>query len=112
MAQAQPPVGEPPRLREVSVSATRTERDADDVPATVTTIKAEDIERGLVRDIRDLIRYEPGVSAPNDPDRCGATVFRTGIGPNTTAPANAPFGSIDRYTSPGRNAAISLKIWF
>lgn len=48
VAQAQPPVGEPPRLREVSVSATRTERDADDVPATVTTIKAEDIERGLV----------------------------------------------------------------
>ena len=38
--------------------------------------------------------------------------WRTGIGPNTTAPQNAPFGSLDRYTSPGRNFAASLKIAF
>jgi hemoglobin/transferrin/lactoferrin receptor protein len=63
------------RLREVSVTATRTERAADDVPATVTTIDAEEMERGLVRNIRDLIRYEPGISAPNDPDRFGATGY-------------------------------------
>ncbi len=66
---------EPTRMREVSVTATRTERATDDVPATVTTIHAEDMERGLVRDIRDLIRYEPGISAPNDPDRFGASGF-------------------------------------
>jgi len=82
-AQAQPAPAEPPRLREVSVTATRTERDANDVPATVTTIDAEEMERGLVRDIRDLIRYEPGVSAPNDPDRFGASGFNIrGLGEN------------------------------
>jgi hemoglobin/transferrin/lactoferrin receptor protein len=41
-----------------------------------------------------------------------ADVWRTGIGPNTTAPGNAPFASIDRYTSPGRNAAVAMKIEF
>lgn len=66
---------ETPRLREISVTATRTERAADDVPATVNTIDAQGMERGLVRDIRDLVRYEPGISAPNDPDRFGATGF-------------------------------------
>jgi hemoglobin/transferrin/lactoferrin receptor protein len=65
----------PTPLREISVTATRTERAADDVPATVDTIDAQDMERGLVRDIRDLIRHEPGISAPNDPDRFGATGF-------------------------------------
>ncbi len=64
-----------PRMREVSVTATRTERAVDDVPATVTTIDSAEMERELVRDIRDLIRYEPGISAPNDPDRFGATGF-------------------------------------
>jgi catalase-peroxidase len=65
----------PTPLREISVTATRTERAADDVPATVDTIDAQEMERGLVRDIRDLIRHEPGISAPNDPDRFGATGF-------------------------------------
>lgn len=75
LAQTEPGPSESTRLREISVSATRTERAADDVPATVDTISAEEMERGMVRDIRDLIRYEPGVSAPNDPDRFGATGF-------------------------------------
>lgn len=79
---AQQPVPQPTQqaqpatpLREISVTATRTERSTDDVPATVDTIDAQEMERGLVRDIRDLIRHEPGVSAPNDPDRFGATGF-------------------------------------
>jgi hemoglobin/transferrin/lactoferrin receptor protein len=74
-APARSAPAEPARLREISVTATRTERDANDVPATVTTIDEQQIDHGLVRDIRDLIRYEPGVSAPNDPARFGATGF-------------------------------------
>lgn len=73
-AQESEPAPEP-RMREVSVTATRTERAVDDVPATVTIIDSSQMERELVRDIRDLIRYEPGISAPNDPDRFGATGF-------------------------------------
>lgn len=73
-AQEAEPASEP-RMREVSVTATRTERAVDDVPATVTIIDSSQMERELVRDIRDLIRYEPGISAPNDPDRFGATGF-------------------------------------
>lgn len=74
-AWAQGAADEPARLREISVTATRTERAADDVPATVTTTSSEQMERGLVDGIRDLIRYEPDVSAPNDPNRFGATGF-------------------------------------
>jgi len=66
---------EPTRLRDISVTATRTERSADDVAATVDTIDAREMERDLVRDINDLIRYAPGVSAPYDPNRFGGTGF-------------------------------------
>jgi hemoglobin/transferrin/lactoferrin receptor protein len=59
----------------VTVTATRTERAADDVPATVDVLDAEQIERNQVRDINDLVRYRPGVSAPYDPDRFGGTGF-------------------------------------
>jgi hemoglobin/transferrin/lactoferrin receptor protein len=73
--ESKPTPAAPTPLREISVTATRTERAVDDVPATVDTIDAQQMEREMVRDIRDLIRYEPGISAPNDPDRFGATGF-------------------------------------
>lgn len=46
----------------VIVTATRTEKTLADVPATVSVIDAEQIEREISNNIRDLVRYEPGVS--------------------------------------------------
>lgn len=57
----------------VTVIATRTERRADSVPATVTVITDEQIEATLATDIKDLIRFEPGVSVQSAPSRFSAT---------------------------------------
>lgn len=59
----------------VTVTATRTDHPVEDVPSTVSVITSSDMERGLVNGIEDLVRYEPGVSAPNNPGRFGATGF-------------------------------------
>ncbi len=46
----------------IVVTATRTEKSLEDVPATVSVIDADQIEREIANNINDLIRYEPGVS--------------------------------------------------
>ncbi len=60
------------RLPEIAVSATGFEQDTAEVPATISTIDAQQIDRGLVRSLQDLFRYEPGVSVNSDPTRFGA----------------------------------------
>ncbi len=62
----------------VTVTATRLEQRADETPATVSVISAETIEDELVTDIKDLIRFEPGVSVRNSPGRFGAALGSTG----------------------------------
>lgn len=62
----------------VTVVATRTETRVDEVPATVTVFTAEQIERMLATDIKDLIRYEPGVSVVSQPARFGAALGTAG----------------------------------
>lgn len=57
------------QLDPVVVLATRSERRADDTPATVSVITDAQIEAMLATDIKDLIRYEPGVSVPTSPAR-------------------------------------------
>ena len=52
------------QLDPVVVLATRSERRADDTPATVSVITDAQIQAMLATDIKDLIRYEPGVSVP------------------------------------------------
>jgi hemoglobin/transferrin/lactoferrin receptor protein len=84
-ALAQQPAAEGTRLKEVSVSATRTERDLEDVAATVTVIPGAEIERLMVRDIKDLIRYEPGVEVPTNTQ--GSPQF----GSNPQRPGNSGF---------------------
>ena len=70
-------------LGTVTVTATRTERLVEDAPATVTVIDAETIERNVMKDITDLVRYEPGVSVGNNPGRFGPNGFNIrGIGGN------------------------------
>ncbi len=69
-------------LAPISVLATRTEVRADEAPATVTVITAAQIENELVTDIKDLVRFEPGVSVVSQPQRFGAALGTTGRGGN------------------------------
>jgi len=69
---------EPQELAPVTVLATRTETRADEVPATITVFSDRDIEAMLATDIKDLIRFEPGVSVVNQPARFGAALGTAG----------------------------------
>ncbi|MCW4454150.1 TonB-dependent hemoglobin/transferrin/lactoferrin family receptor [Flavobacterium sp. MXW15] len=60
----------------IQVTATRTERALADVPATVDVIDREQLDDHLVRDIKDLVRYEPGVSVTGGAGRFGLNGFR------------------------------------
>ena len=62
----------------VTVVATRTAARVDEVPATVSVFTAETIEAMLATDIKDLIRFEPGVSVVNQPSRFGAALGTAG----------------------------------
>ncbi|MGD7036086.1 TonB-dependent hemoglobin/transferrin/lactoferrin family receptor [Methylotuvimicrobium buryatense] len=65
------------------VEGTSSARPLDEEPGTASVIDAETIERRMVRSIKDLIRYEPGVNVGNDPQRFGATGFTIrGLGGN------------------------------
>ena len=65
-------------VRAVTVTATRTAQFAADVPVTVSVIPAEQIEDDLASDIKDLIRFEPGVSVRASPSRFSAALASTG----------------------------------
>lgn len=69
---------EPQQLPSVTVLATRTETRADETPATVTVFTTEQIEAMLATDIKDLVRFEPGVSVVSQPSRFGAALGATG----------------------------------
>ncbi|MGJ4804028.1 TonB-dependent hemoglobin/transferrin/lactoferrin family receptor [Luteimonas sp. SDU82] len=70
-------------LDRVVVTATRTGRDAADVPNTVDVLTRERMDRHLVRDLRDLFRYEPGVSVGESFGRFGIGDIRIrGLGGN------------------------------
>lgn len=56
----------------VVVTGTRTARAIVDVPSTVEVITREQLDDQLVRDIKDLVRYEPGVSVTSTTGRFGA----------------------------------------
>ena len=48
-------------MNQVTVTATRFEKQLEDVSGAVTVIDSEQIENEMVQNIRDLVRYEPGV---------------------------------------------------
>ena len=64
--------------RDVVVTATRTPVAAKDAPVTVSAKTAEDIAGELATDIRDLVRFEPGISVRRAPTRFGAAMGSTG----------------------------------
>ena len=65
-------------LDKVTVTATRSEKALSKAPASVTVISAQEIEDGLIKDIKDLVRGEPGVSVRNAPARFTAAGASTG----------------------------------
>ena len=70
-------------LETITVVGTRTERTLGEVEATISVYQQEDIERRLVRDIQDLVRYEPGVSVGGTGSRFGLEGFTIrGVGGN------------------------------
>lgn len=72
-AQANPADSE---LGTVNVTATREHemiREAE--TTTMSTITAQEISERQVRNIKDLVRYEPGVSVTNNPTRFGLSGF-------------------------------------
>lgn len=66
------------RKNQIVVTATRIATNAEDLPVTVTVKTDEQIADELVTDIRDLIRFEPGVSVQRQPARFGAALGATG----------------------------------
>lgn len=63
-------------LDTITVTATRTERTVGEVPSTVSVIDREALDRQLARDLKDLVRYEPGVSVTSGFGRFGIGGFR------------------------------------
>lgn len=66
----------------ITVTATRLPQPTSEVPAVVTVISDEKIADDLASDVRDLIRFEPGVSVRRAPSRFGAAFASTGRGGN------------------------------
>jgi len=70
-------------LEVVTITATRIETRVVDVPATVTVKGREDMDREFVFDLKDLVRYEPGVTVSDDGGRFGLSdITIRGIGGN------------------------------
>lgn len=62
----------------IVVTATRTPARAEDLPVSVSVRSDEQIADELATDIRDLVRFEPGVSVQRQPARFGAALGATG----------------------------------
>ena len=62
----------------IVVTGTRIPTPASEVPATVSVIDADQIADNLAGDIKDLVRFEPGVSVRRAPTRFGAALGTTG----------------------------------
>lgn len=62
----------------ITVSATRLPQKVEEVPATVSVITDRQIADQLASDIKDLVRFEPGVSVRRAPTRFGAANGATG----------------------------------
>ncbi len=66
------------RMNRIVVTATRTPIKLEDVAATISVKTDEDMADDLVTDIRDLVRFEPGVSVQRQPARFNAAFSSTG----------------------------------
>jgi hemoglobin/transferrin/lactoferrin receptor protein len=105
---ASEPAADPQELETVMVYARRL-TPLTEVAATVTVIDAVRIDATLASDLRDMVRYEPGVSVRSDPFRFGLdTISIRGLGGNRVAveidgiPV-APGFAVGSYADSGRS---------
>ncbi len=75
-ASSSSPSADANELTRIQVTATRSERAVADVPNTVSVIDREELDDRLVRDIKGLVRYEPGVTVTSSFGRFGLGGFR------------------------------------
>lgn len=66
------------RKDQIVVSATLTPVKIEDLPVTVSIKNAEQIADEMVTDIKDLVRFEPGISVQRQPARFNAAGSSTG----------------------------------
>lgn len=66
------PVDAPTQVEPVVSVASRSAQPAREVAGTVSLIERERLDQWLVRDLADAVRYEAGVSAPEDAARFGS----------------------------------------
>lgn len=86
-------------LETITVVAHRQPRDLSEVAGTVTVIGPDRLERDMVVDMHDLVRYEPGVEVDGGGTRFGFNGFRIrGIGGNRTAVVIDNVPAADRFT--------------
>ncbi len=62
-------------LQQVTISATRQEQDVNSVPSTITVQDRQALDRQNVNTIKDLVRYEPGVSVGGAGQRGGISGY-------------------------------------
>ncbi|MBO1540325.1 TonB-dependent receptor [Pseudomonas sp. OA65] len=62
-------------LQQVTISATRQEQDITSVPSTVTVHDRDALDRNNVNTLKDLVRYEPGVSVGGAGQRGGISGY-------------------------------------
>lgn len=62
-------------LAPTTISATRQPRDPRSVPSTVSVLERSELDRQNTNTIRDLVRYEPGVSVGGAGQRAGTTGY-------------------------------------
>lgn len=66
------------RMNQIVVTATRTPVKVEDLAVTVSVKTDEEIADELATDIKDLVRFEPGVSVQRQPARFNAALSATG----------------------------------
>ena len=69
-------------LKELTVTASHGEQDVLNVANTVSVITEDDIQKQQASSVKDLLRYESGVSVRAQPMRAGAALGSTGRGGN------------------------------
>ncbi len=62
-------------LQQVTISATRQEQDITSVPSTVTVHDRQELDRNNINTLKDLVRYEPGVSVGGAGQRGGISGY-------------------------------------
>ncbi|WP_422489335.1 TonB-dependent hemoglobin/transferrin/lactoferrin family receptor [Endozoicomonas sp. ALE010] len=65
---------QPTLMNQVTVTAARSEKQLKDIAGTIVVMDEEQLEKQLATDIRDLVRYEPGISVGSD-GRTGSEGF-------------------------------------